>query len=140
MGDLSKNFNRSEFACKGENCCGHSAPVHPDLIEALQALRDRIGKPLSITSGFRCNRHNKAVGGAEQSFHTLGMAADVACSGRHQRPRQLAALAEGDPTCSARAASASIPPGSTWTCARTAKRGGENDEHEAENSVFAAPR
>lgn len=73
MGDLSKNFNRSEFACKGTNCCGHSAAVHPDLVDALQTLRDRIGKPLSITSGFRCNRHNKAVGGAEQSFHTLGM-------------------------------------------------------------------
>ena len=56
MGDLSKNFNRSEFACKGKNCCGHSAAVHPDLVDALQALRDRIGKPLSITSGFRCNR------------------------------------------------------------------------------------
>ncbi len=71
MGDLSKNFNRSEFACKGKNCCGHSAAVHPDLVDALQALRDHIGKPLSITSGFRCNRHNKAVGGAEQSFQRL---------------------------------------------------------------------
>ena len=40
MGDLSKNFNRSEFACKGTNCCGHSAAVHPELIDALQALRD----------------------------------------------------------------------------------------------------
>ena len=94
MGDLSRNFNRSEFACKGEDCCGHSAPVHPDLIEALQALRDRIGKPLSITSGFRCNRHNQAIGGEDHSFHTLGMAADVACPDGIS-PGQLAALAEG---------------------------------------------
>jgi uncharacterized protein YcbK (DUF882 family) len=94
MGDLSRNFNRSEFACKGEDCCNHSAPVHPDLIEALQALRDRIGKPLSITSGFRCNRHNTAIGGEDQSFHTLGMAADVACPDGIS-PGQLAALAEG---------------------------------------------
>jgi zinc D-Ala-D-Ala carboxypeptidase len=79
MGDLSKNFSRSEFACKGTNCCGHSAPVHPELISALQALRDHLNLPLSITSGFRCNRHNEFVGGAAQSFHTLGMAADVAC-------------------------------------------------------------
>lgn len=79
MGDLSKNFSRSEFACKGTNCCGHSAPVHPELISALQDLRDQLNLPLSITSGFRCNRHNESVGGAVQSFHTLGMAADVSC-------------------------------------------------------------
>ncbi len=79
MGDLSKNFSRSEFACKGTNCCGHSAPVQPELIYALQALRDQLNLPLSITSGFRCNRHNESVGGADRSFHTLGMAADVAC-------------------------------------------------------------
>ena len=79
MGDLSKNFSRSEFACKGTNCCGHSAPVQPELISALQALRNQLNLPLSITSGFRCNRHNESVGGAARSFHTLGMAADVAC-------------------------------------------------------------
>ena len=79
MGDLSKNLSRSEFACKGTNCCGHSAPVHPELISALQALRDQLNLPLNITSGFRCNRHNESVGGAARSFHTLGMAADVAC-------------------------------------------------------------
>jgi zinc D-Ala-D-Ala carboxypeptidase len=94
MGDLSRNFNRSEFACKGEDCCGHSAPVHPDLVEALQALRDRIGKPLSITSGFRCNRHNQAISGEDHSFHTLGMAADVACPDGIG-PEELAALADG---------------------------------------------
>lgn len=96
MGDLSKNFNRSEFACKGTNCCGHSAAVHPDLVDALQTLRDRIGKPLSITSGFRCNRHNKAVGGAEQSYHTLGMAADVSCPAGVS-PEELAVIAEEIP-------------------------------------------
>jgi len=79
MGDLSKNFSRSEFACKGTTCCGHSAPVHPELISALQALRNQLNLPLSITSGFRCNRHNESVDGAARSFHTLGMAADVAC-------------------------------------------------------------
>jgi uncharacterized protein YcbK (DUF882 family) len=96
MGDISKNFNRIEFACKGKNCCDHSAAVHPDLIDALQALRDLIGKPLSITSGFRCNRHNKNVGGAEHSFHTLGMAADVSCPGG-PTPNELAELAESIP-------------------------------------------
>jgi len=77
MGDLSKNFNRSEFACRGEKCCGGSAPVDPVLVEALQDLRDRVKQPIHITSGFRCIKHNAAIGGAEDSQHTLGKAADV---------------------------------------------------------------
>lgn len=93
MGDLSKNFDRREFACKGENCCGHSAPVDPDLIAALQLLRDRIGRPLSVTSGFRCNRHNAVVGGADNSLHTLGMAADV-IPPENLSPEQMAVIAE----------------------------------------------
>ena len=77
MGDLSKNFSRSEFACRGENCCGGSAPVHPDLVVGLQELRDKVGVPLTISSGFRCRRHNAAIGGAKNSQHMLAMAADV---------------------------------------------------------------
>ena len=43
-----------------------------------------------------CNRHNKAVGGAEQSFHTLGMAADVSCPAGVS-PEELAVIAEEIP-------------------------------------------
>jgi uncharacterized protein YcbK (DUF882 family) len=93
MGDLSKNFNRSEFVCRGQNCCDHSAAVHPGLVDALQALRDRIDTPLSIASGFRCNRYNKDVNGAKHSFHTLGMAADVNCPAGIS-PEGLALIAE----------------------------------------------
>ena len=77
MGDLSKNFSRKEFACQGRHCCGYSAPVHPDLIAGLQQLRDIAG-PLKINSGFRCRRHNADIGGADESYHCLGMAADIA--------------------------------------------------------------
>jgi len=79
MGDLSKNFSRYEFACQGKNCCRHSAPVHPDLIIALQQLCDKLGRSLKINSGFRCNKHNLEEGGEPGSYHTLAMAADVAC-------------------------------------------------------------
>jgi uncharacterized protein YcbK (DUF882 family) len=92
MGDLTKNFDRSEFACKGLNCCDRSAPVLPELVDGLQLLRNIVGLPIRITSGFRCNRHNRIIDGAFESFHTLGMAADIACEGI--RPVELAALAE----------------------------------------------
>ena len=79
MEELSKNFNRSEFKCKGKNCCDGTAIVHPDLIKALQQLRDIVGSPIKINSGFRCNRYNKEIGGVDGSYHTLGMATDISC-------------------------------------------------------------
>ena len=77
MGDITANFSRNEFACKGVGCCGGSSPINKDLVKALQNLRDLAGVPLSISSGFRCLTHNRNVGGASKSFHTLGDAVDV---------------------------------------------------------------
>ncbi len=93
MGDLSKNFSRSEFACRGKNCCGGSTPVHPALVAGLQELRDKAGVSLSISSGFRCIRHNGAVGGSRDSQHIFGMGADVRVPAGWSAER-LAALAE----------------------------------------------
>ena len=47
------------------------------LIEALEDLRERIGKPVRIISGYRCPEYNRRVGGAPRSQHLLGRAADV---------------------------------------------------------------
>lgn len=44
---------------------------------ALQPLRDKIGVPLTINSGFRCKKLNDLVGSSDASFHRLGCAADV---------------------------------------------------------------
>jgi uncharacterized protein YcbK (DUF882 family) len=44
---------------------------------ALQKLRDFVGEPIYIVSGYRCRKHNIAVGGAERSYHVKGMAADI---------------------------------------------------------------
>lgn len=43
----------------------------------LQPLRDKLGKPIRISSGYRCKRLNKAIGGAINSQHTEGKAVDL---------------------------------------------------------------
>lgn len=43
----------------------------------LDPLRERWGSPLIVTSGYRCAKLNRAVGGAARSQHTKGQAADL---------------------------------------------------------------
>ena len=43
----------------------------------LQPLRDMLGKPITITSGFRNKLLNQKVGGANNSQHLFGQAADI---------------------------------------------------------------
>ncbi len=70
---LTKNFDSREFACR---CCGVEN-IDPLLVANLQVLRDEAGVPLAINSGYRCEKHNKEVGGSSKSQHVLGKAADV---------------------------------------------------------------
>lgn len=76
MGDLSRDFSVSEFKCK----CGCGAFAKRDaLISKLQELRDKVKMPITVTSGTRCNSHNREVGGVDTSDHLDGMAADIRC-------------------------------------------------------------
>jgi uncharacterized protein YcbK (DUF882 family) len=74
MGDLTKDFNRSEYACK---CgCGFDA-ISPNLTHIVQKIRDALGAPIHINSGCRCEERNKAAGGVPNSTHLKGVAADL---------------------------------------------------------------
>ena len=46
-----------------------------------ERVREIVGKPLIITSGYRCPALNKAVGGASSSQHKLAEAIDFKCKG-----------------------------------------------------------
>ena len=76
MGDMTKNFNRSEFACKcgcGKNNIDSKPP------KLAQKVRDKLNMPVRVNSGVRCEKRNKAVGGVENSYHVQGLAADLSC-------------------------------------------------------------
>ena len=49
-----------------------------DVLQAeLNQWREAYGKPIYITSGFRSRAHNRNVGGASNSLHLVGLAADI---------------------------------------------------------------
>ena len=87
MGDMTRNFSRSEFDCK---CCGANL-TKTRLVLILQAIRDHFDTPIKVTSGTRCAKHNRKVKGAKNSQHLLGSAADIQIAG--VSPKQVAAFA-----------------------------------------------
>ena len=69
-----KHFKVKEFACKH---CGE-IKIDINLLIKLEELRRAIGnRPIIINSGYRCKTHNTRVGGAKNSQHLYGKAADI---------------------------------------------------------------
>lgn len=52
-----------------------------ELATALEIVRERLGCPIVITSGYRSPALNEAVGGAKGSAHLMGHAADITVPG-----------------------------------------------------------
>lgn len=88
---LSAHFNSTEFDCHGGGCCSQTL-INEQLVEYLEKIREHFGKPITITSAYRCPTHNRNVGGATGSRHTKGDAADIVVSG--VTPREVAKYAE----------------------------------------------
>jgi uncharacterized protein YcbK (DUF882 family) len=75
---LSTNFSLSEFAsADGTDPSGEVLKNLTELAKNLEVLRKHLGQSIRVTSGFRSKEHNKKIGGALNSFHVLGMAADI---------------------------------------------------------------
>ena len=83
---LTEHFTLSEFESSETAAkCGidnrvplHMIPALQNLCkQVLEPLRTFVGKPIVITSGYRCPELNVKVGGVYASQHTLGLAADL---------------------------------------------------------------
>ena len=75
MAKDTTNFNVSEFAC---HCCGNN-DIKQEVLNLCQKIRDELGMPVRINSGYRCSKHNSKVSKASNSQHTFGNAADLSC-------------------------------------------------------------
>jgi uncharacterized protein YcbK (DUF882 family) len=75
---LTKNFSRSEFDCS----CGCDMPKEvlnnvQKVANQLQALRNIVGKSITVNSGYRCPEYNTKARGVKTSQHILGKASDI---------------------------------------------------------------
>lgn len=95
--NISRSFTLGEFFVT--NVSGGKAGLYEDfyrlpesrqalivsnltaLAEKLQVVRNNFGKPIVITSGWRSSRVNQKVGGASNSQHLAGKAADFVIVG-----------------------------------------------------------
>ena len=80
---LSDNFRVREFICP---CCGAEG-IKDDLVFHLQMAHDLLPahSVMIITSGYRCEKHNRESGGIEGSAHIEGLAADIKCENSSYR-------------------------------------------------------
>ena len=91
-----KHFSEKEFWCRCSQCQKGDAEMGippggmlggvPENVKALvenvlDPLREKYGKPIKVNSGYRCPKHNLAIGGAIGSQHMKGEAADIAPAG-----------------------------------------------------------
>jgi zinc D-Ala-D-Ala carboxypeptidase len=89
-----KHFNLSEFFCsstaakngiKNEPSPDEKATIVRNINllvdNVLDPIRDKLCTPVVITSGYRCPQVNKLVGGANNSQHMSGCAADFHVKG-----------------------------------------------------------
>ena len=74
-GPLTIHFQLEEFAC---HCSVGRALIAADLVEVLEEIRCVLNAPVRIVSGYRCPVRNATQGGTPRSWHTVGLAADVA--------------------------------------------------------------
>ena len=77
---IGKHFHTGEFECQCKLKSCVDQVISLGLVRRLDRLRDASSTPIRVTSGYRCPEHNRAVGGVENSQHTLGRAADIRAS------------------------------------------------------------
>lgn len=81
-GPSSLNFSNEELMCK---CgCGKN-DVNLEALQKLQELREKIGKPLTLTSAYRCSQHPVERIKVTPGRHHEGVAFDIKVKGGIER-------------------------------------------------------
>jgi uncharacterized protein YcbK (DUF882 family) len=81
---MSKYFTEEEFKCNCGLCEGlPSEGIDQNLLDLLDDIRQRVGRPVYVLSGYRCDKWNAAVGGVPNSQHNANplTASDITYDG-----------------------------------------------------------
>jgi len=82
MGDLANNFSLWEFKCRDGSGVPDECMDNVQLLaKNLQVLRDHIGIPVRVISGYRSPPYNRKIGGARKSQHMVAKASDIKVNG-----------------------------------------------------------
>lgn len=72
------NFSADEMRCKGSGKC----LMDPGFMDRLQRLRNALGLPMPVSSGYRSQEYNAQVSKTGRNGpHTTGRAVDITCDG-----------------------------------------------------------
>lgn len=71
-----KHFSPYEFSCQC-GCGGGFSDMDDKLLAMLDSARGVSEVPYQLSSAYRCEKHNKDVGGVDGSSHTKGRAVDI---------------------------------------------------------------
>jgi uncharacterized protein YcbK (DUF882 family) len=75
---VGQHFKLSDFTCR----CGCGEVMYtPKVVNTLDHLADHFKRDVVVTSGFRCAKRNKEVGGVDDSLHMTGQAVDFIVRG-----------------------------------------------------------
>ena len=95
--DHIRYWSREEFRCRcgGKYCNGFPAEPDQTLVELVDDIRHKAGRPGIPSSGLRCKTWNSLQGGVANSDHMEGKALDFSIEG--MSGAQLLSLAQADP-------------------------------------------
>jgi len=92
---MSRYFSYSTDPMLACSCC-KAKGMSPSFLDLMDQIRDAVGEPLTVTSGYRCPKHNAKVSSTGSTGpHTTGRAIDIKADSRLRFLLIQAALKQG---------------------------------------------
>ncbi len=110
--DNIKHFKSHEF--DSADAPGSGDLMNQEFVERLDAIRDAVGMPLAVLSGFRTPAHNVAVGGEPNSAHLRGYARGMTQDPSQERIWTAALTIIGDEILSGRTQDKNVAQIAAW--------------------------
>lgn len=87
MKELAKSSTADKLGIDNTPTPEASVQLSNLVTHVLDPLREMYGKPITVNSGYRCPKLNDAVGGAKNSQHMRGNAADITGGSREENKK-----------------------------------------------------